>query len=69
MKQEEIDSVIDGLGGPSALGRDLGLDRRVVANWRVRGIPLERKIEISRLAQKKNFSLPKKFLPEGVSVG
>lgn len=43
-----MEHVIDRLGGPVALARMLGLSSPSVTNWRHRGVPFDRCVQIER---------------------
>lgn len=43
-----LTKAIEVVGSAAELSRRLGVSRQVVANWRARGVPVERCIEIER---------------------
>lgn len=53
--------VIEKFGGPSAVANFLGLDRRVVSNWKSRGIPKPWRRLMRIEAAEKQIKLPKSF--------
>jgi hypothetical protein len=56
-------TLIEKLGNTSALARELNIpNRRVVSNWKQRGIPAKYRKEIKKLADKKNIKVPTGFL-------
>lgn len=52
---KSADEAIDELGGPRTVGELLGIDERVVWNWRSRGFPSHRYPAISRLLRRKRL--------------
>lgn len=54
--------LIDALGGNRAVADALGVAPNVVANWRNRNIPWQRRHQIARLAETKGIDLPRDFL-------
>ena len=51
-------SIIDALGGPHAVGRMLGLDIRVVSNWKTRGFPPDTYVALSRRLRARHMAAP-----------
>lgn len=58
-KINTADEAIDGLGGTSAVARALGVDNRVVSNWRKRGLPREKFLVLGALMRRQQM----KFSP------
>lgn len=54
--------ILDVFGGNSKLAAALGLDRRTVSNWRIRGISAAGRYQIKALAARKRLALPKGFM-------
>jgi DNA-binding transcriptional regulator YdaS (Cro superfamily) len=48
-KRTYIKEMVQDLGGPSKLGRQLGVSKSTVAGWSVRGLPAAQAIRIERL--------------------
>jgi hypothetical protein len=51
-------SIIDALGGPHAVGRMLGLDIRVVSNWKTRGFPPDTYVALAAVLRKRHMAAP-----------
>ena len=49
---------IDALGGTTTVAAMLGLDYRVISNWRVRGFPPDVYDALAPLLRKKGFKVP-----------
>lgn len=60
--------IIDAFGGPSKLGVILDLDRRVVANWKLRGIPKPWRILVAQYAASNKVTLPRNFITRRVNA-
>ena len=54
--------VIEAMGDTSALARALGIDRRVVSNWKTRGISAAGRYKVAEAAKRKRFRLPANFM-------
>jgi hypothetical protein len=54
-KVYSADEAIDRLGGPRTVGELLGVNERVVWNWRERGFPAHRYIEIRDLLRRQRL--------------
>lgn len=52
------DEVIDTLGGTGAVARLLGVDDRVVSNWRGRGLPPETYLVLTQALRSRRRSAP-----------
>lgn len=52
------DEVIDVLGGTRAVARLMGVDDRVVSNWRERGLPPETFVALTSKLKEKNLDAP-----------
>lgn len=54
--------IIDKLGGTTKVADALGVDPRVVSNWRIRNISGVGRYKISELAKKRRVALPTDFM-------
>lgn len=45
----QVKEVVNSLGGPSAVGRELGVDRSTVCNWYRRAIPARQALRLEAL--------------------
>lgn len=54
--------IIDRLGGTTEVAAALGMDPRVVSNWRTRGISAAGRYQVQALAMRRRFRLPHDFL-------
>lgn len=59
MKDSEL---IEALGNTSAVAHELRLDRRVVSNWKQRGIPADYRPLIKKMADETGIALSRYFL-------
>lgn len=54
-------ALIDQLGGPAAVGRELGLSQPTVSCWKTRDISWEQRPKVAALAKRKKVKLPADF--------
>lgn len=55
----DLDTILDKLGGDTAVAAALGCGAPAISNWKVRGIPSGRKYDLLKLAieQKKEITI------------
>jgi hypothetical protein len=58
-----LDALIDLLGGDAAVARICGCGQPAVSNWRKRGLPPRRMIQLARAAERKGVPLCLKDFP------
>lgn len=56
--------IIAKLGNTRAVAQSLGVDDRLVSNWKTRGIPWRWRQQIKDMARRKKLSLPTEFMRE-----
>jgi hypothetical protein len=56
--QSQDSKLIDALGGPSAVSRMCGIDRAAVCQWRKKGIPELRRLQIATILKKSGKETP-----------
>ena len=47
--KKQVRQVVESLGGPSAVGRELGVDRSTVCNWYRKSIPARQALRLEAL--------------------
>lgn len=55
-------TLVNALGGPAIVAGTLGVDKRIVSNWKPRGIPANYRPKVKELAESKGVKVPKDFL-------
>jgi hypothetical protein len=60
--------IIDALGGTTQVAKGLGIEPRVVSNWRKRGISKAGLYMIEKFARRKRYTLPDGFIPSRASA-
>jgi hypothetical protein len=53
-----LDQIIDDLGGEGAVAERLGCGRSAISNWKVRGLPKGRWIDLVDMAAGMNLTVP-----------
>lgn len=53
--------IIEALGGSGAVAKALGVKQARVSNWKKRGIALDHRPAIVKLARRKKLTLPEAF--------
>lgn len=59
MKKKPIDLAIDAAGGLTALAKRMEVDPQVLVNWRSRGIPAERVLQVEKATVDPGADVPK----------